>query len=239
MRLYKHYILYTMLLATGPALADEQVPASFKATYKLYYNGMDVGETERSISKTGNDEYTYRSESKTLGLAALFRKDHIVEQSVWRITDQQLFPLDYSYVRFKGEKDREVIIHFDWDNNLITSRVNSKTRETPIESGVLDKLLYQYALMRDLQNGNIPDTYMIADGGKKMQPYNFNSMGKEKVNTPLGELDTIKVQSTKPNDTRKLVFWCAPGLNFLPVKVEHTEEDGGITTAVIQVLAGI
>jgi hypothetical protein len=228
-----------VLLAAGAAMADELVPTSFKATYKLYYSGMEVGETERSISKTGNDGYLYRSESKTIGLAALIRKDHIVEQSVWRIIDQQLFPQDYSYVRFRGDKDREVIIHFDWDKNLITSQVNNKTRETQLESGVLDKLLYQYAIMRDLQNGRFPETYMIADGGKRMQPYNFNSMGKEIVNTPLGDLDTIKLQSTKPNDTRKLVFWCAPGLKFLPVKVEHTEEDGGIMTAVIQVLTGI
>lgn len=236
--LYKQYIVFAILLASVAVLAEEQAPSSFKATYKLYYSGMEVAETERSISKTGNDEYIYRSESRTIGLAAVFRDDHIVEQSQWRVIDRQLYPLDYSYVR-KGKKDREVMIHFDWDKDLITSQVNNKTRQTPLESGVLDKLLYQYAIMRDLQNGHFPETYMIADGGKKMQPYYFNPMGEEKIKTPLGDLDTIKVQHTKPNDTRKLVFWFAPELKYMPVKIEHTEEDGSITTAVIQGLTGI
>lgn len=238
MRLFKQYILFTMLLASGAVMADEQVPSSFKATYKLYYSGMEVAETERSMSKAGNDEYIYRSESRTTGLAAVFRDDHIVEQSQWRVIGRQLYPLDYSYVR-TGKKDREVMIHFDWDKDLITSQVNNITWETPLESGVLDKLLYQYAIMRDLQNGHFPETYMIADGGKKMQPYYFNRMGEEKVNTPLGDLDTIKVQNTKPDNVRKLIFWCAPELKYLPVKIEHTEKDGGVTTAVLQVFTEI
>ena len=49
-------------------------------------------------------------------------------------------------------------------------------------------------------------------------------MGEEKVNTPLGDLNTIKVQNTKPDDVRKLIFWCAPELKYLPVKIEHTEK---------------
>jgi len=239
MRLFKQYILFTMLLPSGAVMADEQVPSSFKATYKLYTSGMEIAETERSISKAGNNEYIYRSESRTIGLAALFRDDHIVEQSQWRVIDRQLYPLDYSYVRYRGEKDREVNIHFDWDNNLITSHINNKkTKNIPLESGVLDKLLYQYAIMRDLQNGQFPETYTIADG-RKMQTYYFNRMGVEKINTPLGDLDTIKVQHIKPNDERKLVFWCAPGLKYLPVKIEHTEEDGRVTTAVLQVFTEI
>jgi len=241
MRLYKLYLLFAILLVSAPLVADEEAPSSFKAVYKLYYSGMEVAETERSISKSGNgnNEYIYRSESRTIGLASVFRKDHIVEESLWRVIDRQLYPLDYSYVRYRGEKDREVNIHFDWENNVIKSQVNKKTREITLTSGVLDKLLYQYAIMRDLQNGNFPDTYMIADGGRNMETYHFNNMGNEKVKTPLGDLDTIKVEHIKVNDDRKLVFWCAPELNYLPVKIEHTEEDGKVTTAVIQKLAGL
>lgn len=241
MQLYKLYTLFfALFLVSAPLVADEQVPTSFKATYKLYYSGMEVAETERSISKSGNgnNEYIYRSESRTIGLASVFRKDHIVEESIWRVTGQQLYPLDYSYVRFRGEIDREVNIHFDWENNLIKSKVNKKTREIPLTSGVLDKLLYQYAIMRDLQNGDFPETYTIAEGSK-MKTYYFKHMGEDKINTPLGDFDTIKVEHIKPNDERKLVFWCAPELNYLPVKIEHTEEDGKVTTAVIHKLAGL
>lgn len=240
MRIYRLFIFWIIFHATGHVIADDQVPSSFKAIYKLYYGGMEVAETERSITKsdTGLNEYIYRSESRTTGLASVVRKDHIVEESLWRVIDQQLYPLDYSYVRFRGELDREVSIHFDWDKNQATGQVNKKTKKMTLKSGVLDKLLYQYAIMRDLQNGNFPETYTIADG-RRLETYYFNHIGEEKVKTPLGDLDTIKVEHIKPNDERKLVFWCAPEFKYLPVKIEHTEEDGRVTTAVIQLLAGL
>lgn len=240
MSLQKLVITSIILFSTGQIMADEQVPSSFNATYKLYYAGMEVAETQRSISKsgTGQNEYIYRAESRTIGLATMVRKDHIVEESLWKVINRELYPLDYSYVRYKGELDREVNIHFDWEKNLITGQVNKKTKKLPLTAGVLDKLLYQYAIMRDLQNGEFPETYTIADG-RKMETYYFNNMGEEKITTPLGVLDTIKIEHIKPNDERKLVFWCAPDLKFLPVKIEHTEEDGQVTTAVIQLLAGL
>lgn len=236
----KYLFLSAVLLSFGPVFADEQQPLLFYASYKMYSSGIEIAMSQRTVSNSNDGKYIYRSESHTIGIASLFHKDHIVEESLWKLEDHQLYPLDYSYVRTRGKKNREVNIHFDWDNNLITNRVNDQTWEMQLESGVLDKLLYQYAIMRDLQNGYFPDSYVIADGGK-IKTYNFERLGEETIHTPLGDLHTIKVLRHKPNDStqNKLIFWCAPKFQYLPVKIEQTEEDGLIVTAVIESLTGL
>ena len=77
----------------------------------------------------------------------------------------------------------------------------------------MDKLLYQLAIMHDLQNGRTPASYRIADGGG-IKTYSFEKLGEEVVETPLGSFDTIKILRHKPGSSRKYVFWCAPDLEY-------------------------
>lgn len=233
----KYRLAGILLFTASTASADEVSHTSFDATYKLYSKGMEVAVIQRTFTKANNNEYIYRSESKPTGFLSLFRNDHIVEESRWKFVNQKFYPLDYSYLHTGGRKDRDVDIHFDWDNNLIINKVNDHTWRMPLEAGVLDKLLYQYAIMHDLQNGYFPESYTIADGGK-MKTYYFERLGTETVHTPLGELETIKILRQKPNDERKSFFWCASALQYLPVKVKHIEDDGLTTIAIIESLKG-
>lgn len=234
----KFKILPVLVLLLSPAVAQPVEFPEFSASYKLYGKGMEVANINRTFQRTRDNHYIYRSESQTTGLVALFRDDHIIEESRWKHIDGQLKPLDYSYKHTGSKKNRDVDIRFDWDKKVIINRVNEHTWKMPLENGVLDKLLYQYAIMVDLQKGLFPDTYTIADGGK-MKTYHFERLGEETVTTPLGELETVKILRQKPDDTRRSVFWCAEQFNYLPVKVKHTEDDGLETTAIIQSLSGL
>jgi hypothetical protein len=232
-----HYATCAIAVLCSPVCASDQALTSFHATYKLYSSGTEIAVINRTLTHVNNNEYIYRSESNATGIVSLFRNDHILEESLWRFEENKLYPLDYTYQHSGGKKDRDVNIQFDWNRHLIINRVNDHTWEMPLEAGVLDKLLYQYAIMFDLKNGHIPNTYTIADGGK-IKTYIFERLGEETVLTPLGDLNTIKLLRRKQNDKRLSIFWCAPAYQYLPVKVEHTEEDGLKTTAVIESLTG-
>ena len=108
----------------------------------------------------------------------------------------------------------------------------------PLVPGMMDKLLYQYALMRDLMNNQPEITYDVTDGGK-MKKYNFERLKEEVIHTPLGDINTVILQKIKHDDKSKLIIWAAPALKYLPVKVESTDEDGLTTIAIIQTLAWI
>ena len=60
------------------------------------------------------------------------------------------------------------------------------------KNGILDKLLSQFMIMIDLKLGNIPEKYIIADGGK-IKEYAFKKIKDEIIKTPLGNFNTIKL----------------------------------------------
>ncbi len=238
MRLIQYSFLIPLLCCSS-LLADDNLPPLFDASYKLYSKGMQIAVMKRALNKSANNnEYTYRSETQTVGLVAFFHKDHIIEQSQWRLDEHQLYPLKYSYQRTKGKKNRHLNIDFDWVNKQIVNKINDETLLMPLEQHILDKLLYQYAVMRDLQNGDSPDTYIIADG-RKLKTYNFELLGEEDMDTPIGTFKTLKILRTKPGSKQKLFLWCALDLQYLPVKIETIEKDGLKIIAIINTLTGM
>jgi hypothetical protein len=231
-------LLGHFLLGLCSAAAAADLPQAFEAHYSLYRAGAKVAEMLRVFTRLDDGIYRYRSETRTTGLFSVFRKDHVIEQSNWRLQDGELRPLQYLYEHSGGKKDRNVAVTFDWEAQRITNTVNGHSWRMPAEPKVMDKLLYQLAIMHDLKAGRSDLAYTIADGGK-IKTYNFELLGEETISTPLGKLDTIKVSRLRVNSKRETVFWCAEKLHFLPVRVENIETDGGKTTVLIDSIAGL
>lgn len=230
-------ILPLCLLFSTTADAGDQA-ITFDALYKLYSSGMEIGESRQNIRNTGNNQYIFESKSRTTGFAKLILNKQIIEQSRWQMVNGRLVPVDYSYKRYLGELDRIVTSHFDWENQRVLNRVNDQKLELPLHEGMLDKLLYQFAIMHDMQKGVLPTQYTVADT-RRLKTYYFDKLGEEKITTPLGDLDTIKLLHYKKNDEKRLVFWCAPEYQYLPVKIEITEDDGRSITVMIQSVDGL
>ena len=235
MHIGKYIYCAFLSLAVNMTVVAEEEPPFFKATYKLFNSDLEIAQMERKLQKQGEEGYIYSSITNTVGLVAMLYKDHIVEESKWKLVDNLIRPLNYTYIRNGGKKIRRINIDFDWDKKIINNVVNERYRQMPLQTGILDKLLYQYALMRDLRNNQAEIAYEVTDG-KKMKKYNFAIMEEEFVKTPLGPLQTVKLQKVKHDDNSKLIIWAAPSLKFLPVKVESTDDDGTMVTAIIQTL---
>ena len=235
MHIGKYIYCAFLSLAVNVTVAAEEEPPFFMATYKLFSSGLEIAQMERRLQKQGEEGYIYSSITHTVGIVAMLHKDHIVEESQWNLVDNLIRPLNYTYIRSGGKKNRRINIDFDWDNKIINNVVNERYRQMPLQTGILDKLLYQYALMRDLMNHQAEIAYEVTDG-RKMKKYDFAIMEEEFVKTPLGPLQTVKLQKVKHDDKSKLIIWAASSLKFLPVKVESTDDDGTTTTAIIQTL---
>jgi hypothetical protein len=227
-------ITLILLLSAGSAAADPGLPPLFEAEYSLRSTGIEIAVIKRSLMRQVDGSYVYSSESRLAGLAAVVRDDLIQELSHWTFNDQGFMPLDYEYRHTGSRKQRFVQLDFDWAEEIIRIRVNDTRWQLPLALPILDKLLYQLAIMRDLERGTGPISYRIADGGK-IKTYDFEQLGRETVQTPYGEFDTVKILRRKRGDDekRQTTLWCAAALNYLPVKVENVEPDGQVTTALL------
>ena len=63
----------------------------------------------------------------------------------------------------------------------------------------------------------------LADA-KEIEARKFVKQGNEKVTTSYGTFDTMKVVLKHDKPGRETIFWLAPKLDYLPVKVTHVDK---------------
>lgn len=227
---------YILLICISNITLAQDIP-DFAANYLVKLNGIQAGELVRTLSTDDNGHRRFNSVSQAKGVFSFFKPDVVEETSVWIMHKNRVTPQEYLYQRTGGKKDKYLQMIFDWPNK----RVNIDDKEQPwqlkIKPGVLDKLVYQISLMYDLDKGLEQVNYRIADGGR-IKTYEIQVQGKEVITTPLGQIEAIKItrHREKPND-RETTLWCAPALNYLPVKLEHVEDDT-VFTALLRRLTG-
>jgi len=228
---------FFLLVIFATPLVAEDIP-DFSANYLVRLNGIQAGELKRSLKTDESGLRHFYSASQAKGVFAFFKPDLIEETSLWRLDNNKVRPHSYLYQRSGGKKDKTLAMQFDWQEGIVSIDDHKHPWELELEADTLDKLVYQISLMRDLNKGVKKINYRIADGGK-LKTYRIKLLAHEVITTPLGQIDTVKLtrKRDKPGD-RETTLWCAPALNYLPVKLEHVE-DGTNFTAVIRSLKGI
>jgi len=212
-------------------------PPQFTADYSLYSRGVKVAEMHRVMETGADGNHVFRSSTRTTGLFALVRKDHIEEESRWQVVDGSPRSIAYTYTR-SGHKKRNVAVRFDWDTRRITNTLNGESWRMPAVPQVVDKLLYQFALMTDLRAGENDLNYTVADEGK-IKVYEIEPLGEETIKTSLGEFRSMKFRHQKLGDDRITTLWCAPQFQYLPVQVEYQEKDGSKVLVVLKSVTGL
>lgn len=228
---------YILLFCLASVATASDIP-DFSANYLVKLNGIQAGELKRSLSTEDTGLRRFKSVSQAKGVFSFFKPDIIEETSLWKLDNDRVQPQYYRYQRSGGDKEKMLSMAFDWANNQVSIDDKKHPWTLELETGVLDKLVYQISLMRDLDRGIQQVDYRIADGGR-LKTYKIRVLGEETITTPLGDIDTLKLNRERDDDSeRETTLWCAPALNYLPVKLEHVEDDKTFT-ALLRHLKGI
>jgi hypothetical protein len=214
-------VLAALLMAPAghlPAIAGDFTPSPFTVTYELRHNAVLLARMERSLQAGADGTWVYESRSSPAGLLGLVRRDHMTERSVWRPAGGHPRPLRYEYHHIGRGSERHAVLEFDWAAHSVTNEINGHAWRMHLPGPVLDKLLYQYALTRDLRNGATEFSYEVADGGG-IKIYRFERDGTETLHTRLGTLETVKLHRLDSGSSTTI--WCAPALDYMPVRVEQ------------------
>lgn len=231
-------IALLILLNSALSWSAETTLTPFTAHYTVSRGNLPLGEVQRVFSRSGGDAYVYTSTMQTSGIAALLVQGRIEERSVGSSNNVQIKPQHYTYLKTGGKKRRELNLQFNWTQGVAQNTVPSETWEFAIPADAQDQLSYQLALMRDLQNGKTELSYPIADK-EKLRTYRFKIVGEETLDTPLGPLQTVKLERVTESNDRSTRVWCAPSLNYLPVRIEQTEKDDSEYTLLIKSVEGL
>ena len=225
----RHLItLLCSLLFFHTGMAQE----SYVATYKLLVGPVTVGEMVRSFRMQPDRTYRFESKLYSTGLASLIRKDELFETSSGIFQQAKFHPRIYTHVRKNKKKPLNLRMDFDRDNAHVDTISNGVKSSSPLDEDMLDKLIYQAAVMHDLSIGKTELRYRIIDRGKEKsyQPI----LGEETViRTKLGRFTAREIIRRRTGDKRRTIFWCAPELGYLPIKVSYREKNGTETIALL------
>ncbi|VCU68076.1 hypothetical protein PIGHUM_00123 [Pigmentiphaga humi] len=111
--------------------------------------------------------------------------------------------------------------------------------EEPLQAGTQDRMsvLLQLSAMGRADSGAFADGKVLpfrVAGSSRSDNWRFRVAGREKLSTPMGELDTIHLTRERDHDDgQKIEVWLAPGQDWLPVRVLSKEADGDYLDQVI------
>lgn len=215
-------LLLTALLCT--ALQAAQLP-DFTATFELKRGSMRIGTSSMSLTTGDDGGYQFESSNSPVRWVSLFMKDKLHESSRGRMDATGVRPNHYHYQRTGGSRERQAELFFDWNAMTVENHVGDDNWKMEIPPATLDKLVSTLGMMLELGKGKTDMTFNIADGGK-LKEYRFTVIDRETITTPAGEFDTVKLTKVRSNKKRETYIWCAPALNYLPVRIWQRERDG-------------
>ena len=185
--------------ASAPALAVE----AFTAQYNASALGM-VGEGQMSVSpQPGNRwQYTLSVRNQAVDLS---------QKTVFDVQDGRMRPLSSSDTSRLLIKKKSVNTVYDWSKAQATWNGDVKPdRVGPVklQSGDLDAMLLNLAIVRDVAAGKPLNYRMVDNGVVRAQAY--QNLGKDTVSVGGQPRSATKV--SRSTDNKQVIVWVVDGL---------------------------
>ncbi|MEO8063263.1 MAG: DUF3108 domain-containing protein [Pseudomonadota bacterium] len=224
------FLLFLLLAVCGTASADPVDLKPFKATYVAEWKGITAATSTVELIRSGSDTYAYSSVNSARGLFRLAFPDALTQTSTFRIVGGQVVPLTF---RGTDEKERPIDLKFDWDKKRVTGTAKERAVDLELPEGAQDAMSLQIASMRNLAANKLQSSVWMIDANK-LKEYELRLEGNARIDTELGELDTVVYVSQRKNTDRYTKTWVAPTLGYLPVKAESIRGKKVEVTLLIQ-----
>jgi len=211
--------------ATGHAMPPERV----ELTFDIHFGAMKLGQGRDVLVHDGK-HYKVVSETIPKGLAALFIKK-IQRESRGAITDAGLKPYRFQEL---GRKNGIRAAEFNWSESTVRLINGDTNTIVPLPKNTIDQASLPYGFSFA---GRVPDGFAatVADG-RRLKDYRYRIVGRERIKTVLGEMETIHVEKVRgPDDKRSFDFWLAVDRYFLPVKMRFIEKGRAFDSVVTSI----
>ena len=219
----KPLILVAACIYAGACAA--QPPHKLSLTYDVSYNGVVAAELTEVLEHDGKS-FSLSSEGRGKGIGALLYRGAAKRWCRGEITSAGLRPLEYRDQR--GDKPAAVA-RFDWAGKTLTQEHGGKNETTNMVPALQDRLsfLYNYAFQSppDLKPGK--QIKVTLTDGKGLTRFHYEVAGRERLKTPAGELETVRLVKQRENkDDKETEIWFASSRDYLPVRILVIEKDG-------------
>lgn len=210
-------LLISVAIATG-ALAQGAAPLRVEIEYEFKRNGKVVAEVVERLEHA-NGSYQMTETWKGKGMYAVMGKAKRTSQGSLDADG----PRPHEYVDERSGRDTQRA-SFDWNAGTITRRYKGATTTEPVPRGTQDRLSFLFALSLASRQ-EAPISFHVADG-RGMSRHAYHPNGRERIATPAGEFDTLKLMRRNAGSNEVSEVWLAANRDYLPVRILVVEKDG-------------
>lgn len=227
--------LLAVLLTAIALPAAAGVLSPFEAHYKVQRGSLGLGTTEFSLSRDG-DCYRYHGVARPSALVSLFIGT-VTDDSRFCVEDGQVQPQHYEHVRAGDAEDSYSLAYKNGQVTYKSRAGEARTFEAPADA--LDPSVIQIAARLWVAGADQPTklpnkTFAMVDEDE-VKHYELAVRDGGRIETPAGAWPTLLVERVDDPD-RSLRFWLAPGLDWLPVKIEYQKKDDPVIRMTLEKL---
>ena len=210
--------------AQSPAAPALQTLEPFRAEYRINVSRIPTPIRAELVLEAGDQDDIYRMQ-----LSVDSRLMQNTELSIFRWRDCAPRTLHYMHEFAGFRRERDYFMEFFWEDQPSVTAVSSRdggeeeVTTYDIAEDTLDELTMLLAARCLLQDGQ--DDYALSTAyGTRLRDHHITVSGRETLSTPLGDLETIRVEKSRDADSvRRSIFWLAPELDYLLVRARHVE----------------
>jgi hypothetical protein len=218
-----------------------------KLTYEISWSnivtaGTAVLEVNEEKLSNGRMAYTFIASSHSVGVVD---KVYPVNDRVQSVFDPQIMQsLSFNISESHGKRKRRRVLVFDHAGRKVISTLNNDPPQTfTIPDPVQDALssLFYLRTLEDFTNGKI-HVIAVHDSGKNWS-VEVQTLGREKVKTPAGKFNTIKVKTFPKYEgvfmnKGEIFIWLTDDSRKIPVLMKSTISIGSIMTTLTDMKLG-
>lgn len=211
-------VLFFLLCGTEVVAADSKELKPYFTSYTANYRFLlpFKGKASRELKRMedGTWQLLHQVTSPMIQLT---------ESSQFSVQDGQVSPSHYSYLQSTLSKKSRVEIEFDLAQQQAINSAEKEPISITLPDHSLDKLNYQLQLRNDLMQDKAIGPYAVVDK-KRIKTYRFEHLGEERVTTPLGQFNAVKLRrQRKESSSRETVIWLAKDWDYLMLKIQQNE----------------
>lgn len=216
-----------------PSVKHEvDVPPSADLAYaiKAAQKGITLSGEALVAWRAGGGKYSVSSSSRAQLLGKI-----LDNRSEGMVDAYGLAPLQFTEKRFRKDATSA-----SFDRAAKSLSFNTGKKTYPLVGGEQDRASVQWqlaAVARAAPEKLVPGAELrfFVAGRKDAEAWVFKVARREKVGTPMGEMDAIHLIKAPPPDDKgqKLDIWLAPAREYYPVKLRFADDEGEYVEQVV------
>lgn len=217
------HLAAALAVSLSAAAAAPAPPQTVFASYDVLWNGSRVAVMNETF-ELKDGAYRIVSESRAVGLLALFAREPLRLESSGRVIASGLQPRRFEGKR--GDDDpRRARADFDWTTGQLTLTRDSATERLKLPPNTQDlaSLMYQFMFL-DL--GNRERIEVAMTNGRKLNQHWYTVRAGVEIDTAFGPMKTLHLVKQHRPDESGAEIWLAPQHRQLPVRMAVLDEDG-------------